>query len=179
MSRRFAKLVFLCEDKQHEAFLRRFFEQKGWSSRKFRIERSPHGRGAGEQFVRERFPKELQAIRTRSVTAKLVVMLDADRSSVSEKIKELHDACLSVSIAACRESDPVAFFVPRRNIETWIAYLTGDIVNEEDVYRKLPRERDCAEGVKALREMCDAGALRSPAPPSLTYSCDAYRRIFC
>ena len=65
VSRR-VQLVLLCEDKQQEAFARRFLKATGWETHAMRVEKAPVGRGAGEQFVRERFARELKAHRTRS-----------------------------------------------------------------------------------------------------------------
>ncbi len=138
MSRRRVKLVLLCEDSQHEAFLRRFFERAGWNPRAMRVEKSPKGRGAGEQWVRERFPRELQALRRRHVAAILAAMVDADRSTVEERIAAFDAACSQTGVPPRRPDEPVAIFVPRRSIETWIAYLSGRDVNESQAYPKLP-----------------------------------------
>jgi len=56
--------VVLCEDRQHETFARRFLKIAGLSARRLRAEIAPRGRGSAEQFVRERFPKELSAYRS-------------------------------------------------------------------------------------------------------------------
>lgn len=174
MSRRQAKLILLCEDSQHEAFARRFLRQAGWHPRAIRVLKSPQGRGAGEQWVRARYPEELQQLRQRHVAATLLVMVDADRSTVDARLASLTEACQQTGIDVRRNDDPVALFVPRRNIGTWIAYLGGEDVNERDEYPRLSRERDCAEPVRKLKEMCDTGELREPAPPSLVAACTEY-----
>jgi hypothetical protein len=175
MSRRRVRLVLLCEDSQHEAFLRRFFQRAGWNRRAIRVEKSPQGRGAGEQWVRERFPDELQSIRKGHVAAMLAVMVDADRSTVKDRLVALDAACNRAGKTPRRAAEPVAVFVPRRNIETWIAYLSGRDVDETEAYPKLARERDCAEPVRILKAMCDAGELRLPGPPSLEAACTEYQ----
>ncbi len=174
MSRQQAKMVLLCEDGQHEALGRRFFVRSGWHPRSIRIQKSPKGRGAGEQWVRERFPKELQALRRSQVTAVLVAMVDADRSTVESRLEAFDQACQQEGVAPRGEGEPVALLVPRRNIETWIAYLSGIEVNEVEEYPKLSRERDCLREAKALKAMCDAGKLREPPPPSLEAACIEY-----
>lgn len=62
---RTVSIVILCEDRQHEAFARRFLATTGKSFRVQRVEISPKGRGSGEQFVRARFSKELAYYRSR------------------------------------------------------------------------------------------------------------------
>jgi hypothetical protein len=114
-------LVLLCEDKQHEAFLRRFFETMGWPKRRFRIEKAPSGRGSAEGFVRERFPIELEAYRQKRslVKSALVVMVDGDTDGVAERWKAFDSACKGVGILPRQDQDHVAMFVPTWSIETW------------------------------------------------------------
>lgn len=175
MTRRESKLVLLCEDRQHEAFLRRFLKLKGWHPRAMRVERSPMGSGSGEQWVRERcYPKELRSLRVNHVSAKLMVMIDGDRSSPAERAEAFDRACDAQDVPRREPDEPVAYLVPTRNIETWIVYLGGEDVDEKTVYPKLERERECADAVKALEQMCGTPSLRRPAPPSLTATCDEY-----
>ena len=56
MSKRRVQIVILCEDNQHEAFIRRFLKGMGWNNREFRVEKSPSAEGAAEQYVKDRFP---------------------------------------------------------------------------------------------------------------------------
>ena len=74
------QIVLLCEDGQHQVFVTRFLESTGRLTRKakhrLRVEKASQGRGSAEQFVRERFPKELAAYRSQRnlVSVALVVM---------------------------------------------------------------------------------------------------------
>ncbi|MCX7806890.1 MAG: hypothetical protein N3A38_17135 [Planctomycetota bacterium] len=173
---RIANVVILCEDSQHEAFIRRFLRCAGVEmSNQPRVEKAPGGRGAGAQFVRERFPVELKYYRNHSHRAGqvLIVMLDADRYEVDERVRWIDGAVPENQRR--RPDERVAVFVPARNIETWLAYLSGQEVNETDTYQRLERERDCRAPVERLQEMCRAGRLRPPAPPSLEAACAEYR----
>ncbi len=105
-------------------------------------------------------------------------MIDADRSTVEDRLEALDTACDRAGIVPRANGEPVAVFVPRRNIETWIEYLQGHDVNETDAYPKLSRERGCAEPVRKLKAMCDAGQLEEPAPPSLAAACTEYQARF-
>ena len=80
--------------------------------------------------------------------------------------------------AAENRCDRVVLTVPRRNIETWLAYLAGATVNETDSYPRLNRPSDCKPHVRALADMCTTGELRVPAPPSLVAACDEFRNLF-
>lgn len=177
MSRK-VQLVLLCEDRQQEAFARRFLEKAGWSTRRLRVELGPPGRGSAEQFVRARFPKELRAYRVNRhrVAEALIVMVDGDNKGVGARIAELDRACQADGLEARQPDERVAIFVPTWCIETWIAYLSGLNVDEsKDDYPRLERPGECREHVNRLHEMCRRSELRQPSPPSLDAACEEYR----
>ncbi|HEV7508912.1 MAG TPA: hypothetical protein VGS07_28815 [Thermoanaerobaculia bacterium] len=175
MSRR-VQLVLLCEDKQQEVFARRFLNAIGWETRSMRIEKAPPGRGAGEQFVRERFPRELKAHRSRPVSQVLVVMMDGDAEGPTARLNQLNKACHEAGIAERARDERVAVFIPTWNIETWLAYLDGETVEEgRPNYPRLASERECQRHVDTLVQMCNSEKLQEPAPPSLEAACSEYR----
>lgn len=174
MASRKANLVLLCEDSQHEAFARRFLQADGWHPRRIRVEKAP--RGSGEAWVRQRYPVELRARRAGPATA-LAVVIDGDGRTVAQRLQQLDASCRAGDVAPRDSDEPVAIFVPCRNIETWIAYLSGNEVEEFPQYPRLARERDCLPAVRSLKAMCDAGALRQPTPPSIQASCTEYAHI--
>lgn len=170
------QLVLLCEDTQHEAFCRRFLNAMGWETRAMRVEKAPAGRGAAAQFVRMQFPKELRAHRSRPVNQVVVVVVDGNSTGVEGRVRELGRACRDAGVAERAADEAVALFFPTWNIETWLAYLDGAEVDEgRDDYPKLERERECQRHVHTLVEMCRAGALRKPSPPSLDAACEEYQ----
>ena len=165
------QITVLCEDKQHEAFLRRFLKKR--NRRVYTVQRARLG--AGDRFVMDRYPDYLDAVRKRGGI--LVTMIDGDNHSVPERLRQLDDACRLRNVSPRSSKDKVIVVVPVRNIETWLAYLDGEEVNETDSYPKLRRERECTRHVNALVEMCEVGGMRSPSPPSLEAACLEYRRI--
>jgi len=174
LSRR-VQLVLLCEDSQHEAFSRRFLREMGWDTRAIRVEKAPGGRGAGEQFVRERYPVELNAHRSRHVSQALVVVIDGDSEGVAARLRQLDQACREAAIPERTPNEAVALFVPTWSIETWLAYLDGESVAEDrSGYPRLARQRECQGNVDELARMCRAGRLRQPALPSLEAACGEY-----
>jgi len=162
--------VLLCEDEQQYAFAHRFLKALlGTRSRGIRKVLGPGAAG-----VRARFATEVQLVRSRGDTAGLVAFIDADSFTVQDRKQFVADACGKKALTT---SDPVAILVPRRNIETWIAYLGGTDVDETVLYPKLDRERDCAPAVDALKRMCDQQQLRPPAPLSLEDACGEFQRL--
>ena len=174
------QIVLLCEDTQHEAFARRFLSENSWDTRRLRVEKAPGGRGAADQFVRERFPVELAAYRRKqaSVAQALIVILDGDNHGIHARQAELDEACQSKGIEARQRDERVLVLVPTWNIETWIAYLDGIAVDEATPnYPRLARPRECRDHVRKLATMCQSGRLQLPAPSSLESACAEYARL--
>ena len=177
MSRQRVQYVLVCEDQQQEAFARRFLRQANIvrDLHQLRVERSPGGRGAADRFVQETYVAELDAARRSHVASTLLLLTDGDAMGVEGRLRRLDEACERRGVAARSPTDRAAVFVPTWNIETWLAYLDGETVEESRKdYPRLPRPRDCQRHVGALVEMCRQGALRQPAPKSLEAACDEY-----
>ncbi len=174
------RVVVLCEDRQHEAFLRRFLRKTHWNTRDLRIERAPMVRGSAESYVRSRFPRELQALRSKGEEeAYLIVLIDGDRQGSHGRISSLETACVERGTSPPNNGERVMICVPTWNIETWIAYLDGQTVDENrSDYPRLPRQRDCEPAVQNLVEMCRERTLRAPFPSSLEAACLEYQRVF-
>ena len=180
-----AQIVLLCEDRQQQAFVVRFLEAMGRlttrkAKHRLRVERASQGRGAAEQFVRERYPRELKEYRRQRnrVSVALVVMLDGDAAGVTGRLAQLDAACAEQGIPVRRSDEDVFVFVPTWRIESWFAWLDdGETIDEERRdYPRLPRERDCRPHAEALADMCRNRQLRDPAPPSLAAACTEYGR---
>ena len=171
-----AQVIVLCEDKQHSVFVYRFLKRR--TNHRIRVVSAPASEGSAEQFVREQYPRELKALRASTVNAALVVMIDADKTDPTKRLRQLDASCRESGIPPRKTHDRVVLTVPRRNIETWLAYLAGATVNETDSYPRLNRPSDCKPHVRALADMCTTGELRVPAPPSLVAACDEFRNLF-
>jgi len=118
-------IVILCEDRQQEVFARHFLINCGVRKQRIYVNVAPQGVGAGEQYVREKYPDEVGSYR-RSCNHKnisLVVLIDADMNKVTDCLKKLDDELVKASLAKRQSDEKIAIFVPKRNIETWISYL--------------------------------------------------------
>lgn len=171
-----AKVVLLCEDEQSACFARRFLKRRGFSSHDLREQIAPPGKGSAEQWVRERLPKEVMAFREKRSLG-LFVLTDADAHTVAERIETLAKKCREEHVSWREAEEPIMLIIPRRNIETWLAYLRGQDVDETLVYPKYAAEADCRDEVRGLDEMCKRRTLRQPAPPSLETACREFERF--
>ncbi len=179
MSRRVA-ITVLCEDAQHEAFARCFCDKAlGCSVRELRVIKSPKGRGSGADFVLKSFPQLLAQYRGSHAGVALIVIVDGDTTGVRGRMKQFDEECKDADVSVKQPDDPAYVFVPVRAIETWLAYLDGETVDEAEKYPhlRLHKARDCAPYVDRLLDMCRQNALRKPAPMSLTESCKEYERL--
>lgn len=173
------RLTILCEDLQQEVFVRHYFLQRGFDRREIRTEHAPQGRGAGEQFVRERFPLEVRDHRRRASyqSVALVVVIDADTQSVAQRINSLNQTLRQNGQAERQPDERIALFVPKRNIETWIHYPLHSMVDEETVYPKLGKQSDCIVVVRMYVQTICTSRLPDEAPPSLHAACQELARI--
>jgi hypothetical protein len=97
---------------------------------------------------------------------------------VEERIQTFKDACAEAAISFRQDNERVVFVIPKRNIETWLAYLRGEQVDETRVYPKYESESDCKNQVTRLDEMCRRQILEPELPPpSLIAACSEFQRI--
>lgn len=179
MARPGAKFVVLCEDVQHETFVRRTLKHLGFNDRP-RVERAPGGRGCGEQWVRNRYPIEVKELRRGHVERTLVVTVDADANEVNERLRAFDKALEDASLAPRTKDERIVFVVPRRSIETWIHALSTDPLQGTDETRAYPRfrgdESSCDPAARRLAEYCRER--RPVGQQSLEAACAEWRRVF-
>ena len=175
-----AKVWLLCEDDTTQGFVRRFLWRRRIRYHDVYNLPLPTG-GSGEQWVRERFPDELQAIRRESNTV-LIVVTDADTNTTRERRLQLDRQCDEFDVPRIQTNDPAVVLVPRRNIETWLQHLdTGEAVNETHDYKQRFRGlsmKDLRGLADELYRIChEAQKLSASAPRSLREACMEYPKI--
>lgn len=171
-----AKIVLLCEDSQTDSFVRRFLRHRNFRSHD--IDTLPLRAGSAEQWVRQSYPRQLKAVRSRQ-RAVLLVVIDADNHTTADRRSQLDQECEKAGIPRTERNDPVLIIVPRRNIETWFAYLKGEPnVDETRVYRRLRDESDCHPLADELHRICHKKQQLDPsAPASLKEACREYPKL--
>ncbi len=170
------RTVLLCEDAATDTFVRRFLRRRQFKPHDIITLPIPHGSQSGEQWVREKYPDQLKAIRSRQ-NVFLIVVIDADTHTTQSRRSQLDDECRTQQVPVRNTEDPVIIIVPRRNIETWFAYLDGISVDETVDYSAY-KSKDPRPFAEELYRMChEDQKLRPPVPPSLDESCQEYRKL--
>ena len=173
------RITILCEDMQQAAFARRFLEFYGVHRRELRSLVCPPGSEAASKWVVDAFPKELSEYRRRrnSQQLALFIMMDADNETVARRRDWLEQACGDAQVPGRGPDESVLYLIPRRNIETWFAFLRGEGVNEIDPYPRYKFESECQADAKRLDQWCRAGTLPGNTPESLRLACGEYVRL--
>ncbi len=132
MARRRVQYILVCEDQQQETFVRWFLREMGLVDNRYqlRVEKAFAGQGSAEQFVRQKYVTELEVGRRSHVDCTLILVIDGDRYGVEGRLRQLDRDCEAGGVGVKSSEDKVAVFIPTWNIETWLAYLDGEVVNE-------------------------------------------------
>ena len=87
-------MVLLVEDDAQKALIRRYLRAKGFVGHEITALPMASGIGAGEQWVRNQYPKVVKQYRSRAKKAKtiLIVAIDADNSSVADRTRVLTES---------------------------------------------------------------------------------------
>lgn len=184
------EVTILCEDIDQERFIRQYLICRGLDDRKIKDFGNPKGRVIenNNASIVEHYPGLIKSHRTRKHrNLAVVVMIDADEDSVSDKMRSLHkkldEAAGNLNKDTRLPNEKVAIFVPARNIETWFYYIMeGQECNEITDYKddnmsaeeRIKLAKSAAN--KLAREICPQGVDRI-ALPSLRYACTELQRL--
>lgn len=175
-----SQIIVLCEDKAHEVFVKRFLK-KGWDikPRAIRVRPYPNGKGSGKKHVEDCLSLEAEALRKRHASTILLVIQDADELSV-DRVKSNLDAKLQPPRG---DTELIAYIIPKWHIQTWIAYLDGEKVDEadKDTYRKKYGKSSVQKYAHIftdrLADNCKENIQLESPPNSLVAACEEFNRI--
>jgi hypothetical protein len=107
------------------------------------------------------------------------VVQDADEHSVEQVSGNLDD-----KIEPARTDDePIAYIIPKWHIQTWIAYLNHENVDETDKeiyknkYGRLSESKDAHPFIDELADDCRNNRELESPPDSLIVACKEFERI--
>lgn len=175
------RAVVLCEDRSHWHFIRSYLIERGWNSRQVTSRIAPPGKDSAEKWVIDQYPRELQAYRAKyRENLVLIVMIDGDKFGLSARLDKLEQQ----RKADQPDIDPkakgwrVGVFVPCRNLETWMAFLNGENVDETKDYKFGMKEAGRNKAAQILVSMCRSGwPMDREVPASLLAACAEWSRL--
>lgn len=180
MARKAVRLVLLCEDDGQQRFAHHVFRKLGRAHREVRTLICPAGRGAAEQWVRNRYAEEVRLYRRKATAQKgigLLVAIDADRQTVDYRHEQLANSLKTADLDKRGPDERIAVWVPKRNIETWVADLLGHTVNEEDDYKNDVRGGDFQPAAARFADRCRNHDKQPAALPSMSRAFDETDRL--
>jgi hypothetical protein len=174
------QFVILCEDRNHYNFARGFLVTRlGDQHVEFVQKISPHGKGAGEQWVREAFVEELESLKRSASRRKvaLLALIDGDNLGCAARKANLLSYASGGDFDALL-ANHVAIFSPTRNIETWFYWIDGhEGLDEKTDYKNHYRDVRATKKGKELGLICKGGAGGRDFPPSLLDGCREWKRV--
>ena len=178
LSREFGYIV-LCEDAQSQTFIVSFLRQFNINTRKIRLINYPCGKGCGSAFVRKEYPNEVRILKaTNYLKTVLVVCVDADNLEVGQRKQMMEKEVIKVIPNWSREQEPIILWVPKREIETWISFLSGESVDETTDLKHSGNPVSCKNVAKKFAEYCQD--LTEPCKdllPSMVEAKKEYTRV--
>lgn len=151
------ELVVCVEDRFHEQFARRVLIKLGYNIRQCRIKVAPRGKGAAEQWVRSNYASEVRLHRKRSKAIRpnsgVLALIDADTLTVEQRKAQLDSELRALGENPRRPNEPIALWIPRRHIETWLVYLCGGAVTEDDDVKRGRFEASVSQAADSFLEL--------------------------
>lgn len=138
-------VVILREDKQHGAFVRRLLIKLGRNKREIRELPPPANIKQGRAAVLEHLAQEVDQHRKGYCSTKsrrLVLIIDADDFSTVETKRQIQSKLTEAKLPAISSGEGVVQLIPKREIETWLDFLEGKSISEDD----RPIQRKQCEG---------------------------------
>lgn len=131
------RATILGEDQRQISFATRVLKLLKYKDRELFRETVPDGGGSGEQWVRRHYPRQVALNRQKRSHQQctLLVTIDGDNPSVRFRKEQLDEALRKSSMPPRGADEPIAIWVPCRNIETWLQHLTGESVDEMQDYK--------------------------------------------
>jgi len=180
MRRQGTRLIILCEDDEHEQFARHTFLALGYHPREMRVVPRCAGRGAAEQWVREQYALEVRAHRRKASSQNigLIVVIDADTSTVAKRHGQLNAHLKENNLENRGPRECIVIWVPKRHIETWIAWLSNHKVDESRDCKDLTRGADyraCA--ARFVHIYRDTDGRPEGLLPAMSHAFDEMKRL--
>jgi hypothetical protein len=163
------RVVLLVEDRMLERFAFAVLNKLGCNSRKIRLIPYPGGTNT-KRWVTHKYPEEVKAYRREAnnqPNLALLVGTEADELTVQKRCGDLAAALTAKEISPRNLNERIVLWIPKWHVETWILFLSGTNVNENEHYKNRVKYPDLdsvgKEFVRLFRE-CQKGSVIDALP---------------
>ncbi len=180
MSNRRVQVVVLCEGFEDWQFARRILVRLGWRPDQIAPNVSPSARGSAYTYVLNTYPAEVQANRDGKKKRALLVLIDADTRPEGGRETELTKRLKEAGHEPRHPKERIAHWIPRRQLETWVYFLTHGQADEKKNYKDehLVKAHEYKPASEVLaRTLQDRRALPVMAIPSLKNAVVEFERL--
>lgn len=174
-----SQIVVLCEDEAQKISVWRFLKT-GWkvNRRLLRVVPFPAGSGSRKQHVEKNIVAESIEFRRRSAKTKtmLIVVRDVDEEE-TEKVRRKLEGLIK---PPREEEEAICFLLPKWHIETWLAYLDGEEVDESkkrQYKRKYQADKVDHKLIDSLAQKCRNREPLANPPDSLARACEEFEQL--
>jgi hypothetical protein len=165
MSTRRVHVVVLCEGLKDYRFAYKCLVRCGWRPDQIAPKVLPSGKGSAFTFVLNNYVAEVQANRHEKKKQRaLLALIDADTQSEDAREKELDSRLHAAGQKPRQARERIALWVPRRQLETWVHFLTHGKADEETDYKREHAVKD-PEYIPAAERLAQLLAARRKLPP--------------
>lgn len=172
--------TILCEDKQMECFVRYFLKAQNIDTRKIYCCPLSAGKQSGEQYVRNKYPEQLQILRAKNYNRRVLVLcIDVDTKEILERYGQLDCACDDANVEKKKQNELVMCFLPKRNIETWIHFFAGEEeIDEVKVFPHMHKnESECKPSAEKMAMIFSSGKGEEVLLKSIKFAFDEYQHV--
>jgi len=181
MSNRRVQVVVLCEGVKDYWFAYKCLVTCGWRRDQITVNRSNAGKESAFTFVLNQYTTEVRANRQgKKKERALLVMIDGDGQPEDGRESELAKRLAAAKQKPRQATERIALWVPRKQLETWVYFLTHGEADEEAEYKRTHRvkEKEYTPAADLLAKLLkEQRSLPLKALPSLRKAVAEFRRL--
>ncbi|MFL5346310.1 MAG: hypothetical protein ACJ8AT_16090 [Hyalangium sp.] len=176
------QVVVLCEGFKDYRFAYKCLVTCGWRRDQIAFNISPSGKESAFTYVLNHYSAEVQANRNgKKKERALFVLIDADKQPEGGRENELAKRLDAAGLKPRQAGERIAFWVPRRHLETWVHFLTRAEATEQADYKDGPhrvKEREYMPAAERFAKILKGRqSLPSGAVPSLKKAVAEFDRL--
>ncbi|MEZ6124696.1 MAG: hypothetical protein R3C49_16225 [Planctomycetaceae bacterium] len=172
------RVTILGEDQLQVSFARRVLKLLSFRDHELFTRPVPDGDGSGKMGP-ARLSKAgcIESSKQLHISNALLVSIDADNHSIQDRKRQLDDQLSNEGMIHRNSDEPIAVWVPNRNIETWFMHLSGESVDESENYKTKVKKPDLKKASEAFFAEFHEWQTASQSIKSLPSLVDAFEEL--